>query len=119
MRLNIRRLMMAKQDIPPYIKQCEYIENANQAFINTEVQGGGNCAYEITFLMRNSQSVGYPQIITNNDNPSFAKICFSDGGIQIQYPTRHFYILANKGEKISVVVNSNEFTKVSHLSVNL
>lgn len=109
MRLNIRRMIMATQGIPPYIKQCEYIENTNQAFINTEVQGGSNCAYEITFLMRNSQSVAYPQIITNEDQPSFPKICFVDDSIQIQYPTENISILEKKEQIISVVVNSNEY----------
>lgn len=108
MRLNIRRLMMAKQDIPPYIKQCEYIENTNQAFINTGVHGGSNCAYEITFLMRNEQSVQYPQIITSEDHPSFAKICFVNYDIQLQYPRENFTI-GKKEEKISVVTNSKEY----------
>lgn len=37
MRLNIRRLMMTKQDIPLYIKQCEYIENPNLGYIDTGI----------------------------------------------------------------------------------
>ena len=99
---------MAAWGIPPYIKQCEYIENRNQAFINTKVQGGSNCAYEITFLIRNSQSVPYPQIITNKDRPSFPKICF-DNRILIQYPGEIISILEGKEQIISVVVNSNEY----------
>lgn len=102
------KVIWQKSYFPDRYKECEYIENTNKAFINTEVQGGSNCAYEITFLMRNAQTVKYPQIITNKDSPSFAKICLVANKIQLQYPNEKINI-GEKEEKISVVANSKEY----------